>query len=309
MKTSATLEPTIHSSAIRPVDMRMVLWMVLLTLLWGLNAITIKTVTEGITPIMSAGLRGVLALTLMTAWGLWRGERLVYRGRELLHGGVIGLMFGVEFILIYSGALYTNGGHISIFINTAPFFVALGAHFILQNDRLHVVKIAGLLLAFCGIILLFSDQLYVSKSGFWRGDLLVMGGAILWAGTTLYMKRYMVTHWNGFRLLHVQVLVSTPILVGYSLLTESNPLFAVSTSIVVTLVFQAGVIVFFSYLMWMILLRVYPASSMQSFTFLSPIWGVLAGIILLGEKVSLFLMIGMALVGLGLFLVNRTRSG
>ena len=171
-----------------------------------------------------------------------------------------------------------------------------------------MLKSAGLVLAFAGVALLISDELYIQKQGFWRGDLLVLCAAIAWAVTTLYMKRFLMERFNGFRLLHAQVLVSTPLLLGASLLLETAPLEGLDGANLVLVIFQGLVVVFFSYLMWMSLLTRYPASGMQSFTFLSPVWGVVAGVILLSESVSLLMALGMALIGLGLYLVNRPRS-
>ena len=298
--------PHTHPRA-RQVDARLVGWMLLLTFLWGFNSITIKMVTLAMAPLMSAGLRGVVALGAVTAYGWARGESMRYRGVDLAHGLVIGVLFALEFMFIYIGVGFTNGGHLSLFINTAPLFVAGGAHFLLPGERLHLFKAAGLGVAFAGVALLISDELYIQRQGFWRGDLLVLCAAIAWAVTTLYMKRFLMERFNGFRLLHVQVLVSTPLLLGASLLLETAPLEGVDAGSLVLVIFQGLVVVFFSYLMWMSLLTRYPASGMQSFTFLSPVWGVVAGMIMLSESVSLLMALGMTLIGLGLYLVNRPR--
>ncbi|MEE8394428.1 MAG: DMT family transporter [bacterium] len=289
----------------RQADGRLVLWMAFLTALWGLNAVFIKVLTLGMAPLMGAGLRGAIGLALLTGYGRLRGEKMGYRGQDLWHGLAVGGMFAAEFALFYLAAPLTTGGHIAIFINMAPFFVALGAHFFLPGERLTVLKILGLLLAFFGVVVLFSDELYVRQTGFWRGDLMVIAGAALWAGTTLYMKMFMMERFTDFRLLHVHILVSTPLLLGFSWLFEAEPFFAVTGFTVVALLFQAVVVVCFSYMMWMYLLRQYPAGSLQSFTLLTPGWGVAAGVALLGEAVSGLLLAGIALIGVGLYLVNR----
>ena len=290
------------------MDISLVAWMVFLTSIWGLNAVTIKWLTMDITPFMAAGLRGLLATVLLTLFGLWRRESLLFRGMELIHALVIGGMFGLEFAFIFFGAPFTTGGHVSIFVNTAPFFVALGAHWFFPHERMHLVKLAGLVVAFAGVVVLFSDELYVQQSGFWRGDLLVLCGAFMWGATTLYMKRYLVVTFSAFRLLYAQVLFSTIFLLGLSWVVEPEPFLHTSETTWLILGFQGVVVVCFSYLMWMHLLRFYQASAMQSFTFLTPVWGVLAGIVLLGERATVLLLLGMALVGAGLFLVSRPRK-
>lgn len=128
-----------------PVDLTLALWMIFLTSIWGMNAITIKYITDGVTPVMAAGLRGATALPFMILFAFVRGESLRFRGWDLVHGGAVAVLFALEFIFIYSGAKHTNGGHIAIFINTTPLFVALGAHFFLPGEQLHTLKSLGLL--------------------------------------------------------------------------------------------------------------------------------------------------------------------
>ncbi|HKI99031.1 MAG TPA: DMT family transporter [bacterium] len=289
----------------RGVDATMVLWMVSLSGLWGLNAITIKAVTTGMAPLLAAGLRGLVALVLLVAWGAWRGERLLYRGHLLRHSIVAGLMFAAEFCLFYTGARMTTGGHVAIYINMAPFFVAAGAHFLLPGDRMTWLRWAGLVLAFAGVVVLFSGDLATGQGGYLRGDLLVIAGAAVWGLTTLYIKRYMVAEMSGFELLYVQIAVSTPVLLVLAALWHPGALAAIAPLSWGIVLFQGIVVVFFSYLAWMTLLRIYPASAMQSFTFLTPVWGVALGALMLGERVTIATFAAIALVGLGLYLVNR----
>lgn len=292
----------------RGVDTAMVLWMAGLSALWGFNAVTIKAVTSGMEPVLAAGMRGAVALVFLVPWGLWRGERLRVPRQEALHGVALGLIFAVEFWLFYTGARLTTGGHVAIYISTAPFFVAVGAHFLLVGDRLTALRVGGLLLAFAGVVLLFYDDSRTGQTGYWRGDLLVIAGAGMWGLSTLYVKRFMVASMSGFEMLYLQILVSTPLLVGLGLWGHPGALAAVPLYVWGLVLFQGAVIVFFSYLMWMVLLRIYPASAIQSFTFLTPIWGVTFGVLLLGERATVGTAVAIGLVGLGLYLINRPRS-
>jgi drug/metabolite transporter (DMT)-like permease len=155
---------------------------------------------------------------------------------------------------------------------------------------------------------MFSNDVLVLHSGNWRGDLQVLGGSALWGLTTLYSKRYQMHRTSAFRILYGQLIVSTPLLLLASLALEPNPFFAVTGVTISMILFQAGVAVSFSYLMWTmwtVLLKRYAASAMQSFTFLTPVWGVLLGVLVLGEEVQALLILGIALVGSGIYLVNR----
>ena len=106
----------------------------------------------------------------------------------------------------------------------------------------------------------------------------------------------------------IRILVSTVLLFAASLLMEADPLGRMDRAALVSLVFQGTVVVFFSYMMWVRLLQRYPASGLQAFTFLVPVWGVAMGGLMLGESLTWPMAAGMALVGAGLILVNQQRK-
>ncbi|HEX7926930.1 MAG TPA: DMT family transporter, partial [bacterium] len=212
------------------------------------------------------------------------------------------------FVLFYTGARLTTGSHMSIFINMAPFYVAIGAHYLLPNDQLHLVKALGLLMAFLGVVALFSNDVLVQKAGYWRGDVLVLLGAGMWAANTVYVKRTLSYTMSPFRVLYIQILVSTPVLLVIALLTEKDWFFNVTAYTIGALLFQAMVVVVFTYMMWLVLLKRFSATALQSFTFLTPVWGVFFGIVLLGDEAQALMLAGIALVGLGLYLINRPRA-
>ena len=78
----------------------------------------------------------------------------------------------------------------------------------------------------------------------------------------------------------------------------------VTPVVVASLVFQFVIVAFASYLAWFWLLTRYLASRLSVFSFLTPLFGVAAGVILLGEPVTVAFLGAAALVGAGIFLVN-----
>jgi drug/metabolite transporter (DMT)-like permease len=288
-------------------DAALALWMLGLTAIWGLNAVSVKVLTGGVSPVMGATLRNAAAIVLLTGFGLLRGQSFRIRGPVRWHVLFNGVLFAGEFICSYSGARLSSAGHFALFINTSPFVVALGAHFLFPLDRLHPLKALGLLGAFAGIVLLFSDGLLSQRPGVWRGDLLILASALFWGSSTLQVKRFILGRVGPFQLLLAKLLVATPLMLAWSRWREPEPFFAFDATSAWMLAYQAGVVVFFSYLMFIVLLDRYQPSAVQSFTFLTPVWGVLAGALLLGEPLSLYLAGGMLLVGLGLYLIHRPR--
>jgi drug/metabolite transporter (DMT)-like permease len=280
-----------------------------LTAIWGLNAVSVKVLTGTMSPVMGATLRNGGAIVLLTAFGLLSRRAFRIGGPVRWHVLLNGALFAGEFICSYSGARLSNAGHFALFINTSPFVVAIGAHFLFPLDRLRPLKVAGLAGAFAGIVLLFSDGLLGQQESLWRGDLLIMTSALFWGTSTLHVKRFILGHVTPFQLLYGKLLVSTPLMLAFSLWREPEPFFAFGATSLLMLAYQGLVVVFFSYLMFIVMLERYQPSAVQSFTFLTPVWGVLSGALLLGERLTWYLGGGMALVGLGLYLINRPARG
>ena len=292
----------------RPPDWRLTSVMLGLTALIGFNSSTVRVLVQEMGPMMGLALRGAVGLVPLTIYGLMRGESFRYRGEPLLHLLIASLLFSLEFINIYQGARYTTAGHVSILLNTSPLFTAIFAHFIIRDDRLYAVKICGLTVATAGIVLLFSEQLWnESGEASLYGDALVLLGALAWGLFTVYVKRTLSHVYSGFQILYMQVLISTPIFAIASWIIEPDPFFAFTYRTLGIVVFQGFFMVFLTYLVFMSMLRTYAASSVISYTLLSPIWGVSWGIVLLGEPASWEIFLTLATVGGGLYLVNRRR--
>lgn len=69
--------------------------------------------------------------------------------------------------------------------------------------------------------------------------------------------------------------------------------------------FQSFYIVAFTYVLWFWLLTRYPAAGLSSFAFLSPVFGVLCGAVLLGEPLTIRIFLALGLIATGLIIVNR----
>ena len=110
--------------------------LLLCCLVWGLNQVAIKISLAGVSPLMGAGLRSLVAAALVWLWCGLRGEPLFRRDGTGAYGLLIGLLFAAEFALIYWGLAFTTASRSVIFLYSAPFFVALGAHRYIPGERL-----------------------------------------------------------------------------------------------------------------------------------------------------------------------------
>jgi drug/metabolite transporter (DMT)-like permease len=272
--------------------------------IWGCNQIAMKVANQGLSPVFQASVRSAGAALLLLGWCRLRGVRLFTGDLRPGYGVLIAALFSLEFALLYSGLLYTPASRAVLFLHMAPFVVAGGAHFLLPGERLRGWRLGGLVLAFTGLALAFADGLRLPRGRELLGDSLELCAAVGWGATTLVIKargRGIDPHLTLVYQLAGSVL---PLLLISRALGEPG-LIGLTPAVVVSMVFQIVVIATFSYLAWIWLLARHPASVLSAFSFWTPLFGLLAGALFLGEPITTALAVAMALVATGIYLVNR----
>ena len=291
------------------LDLKAILAILMLTLLWGFNYSAIKISNEGISPVFASTLRSLIASICGAIYCLRKGEKLFHTDIRLFHGVIVGLLFGLEFACIYFGILYTDSARSVLFVYLSPFVVAMGAHFFLRGDRLTVLKTLGLVIAFLGIVFVFYGKPKTAKPNMLLGDILEITAGVLWGATTLYIKRFMAGKVEPIHTFIYQLFFSIPILFVVSLILEPNWIYRINLPIIGSLFYQSVIIAFISYFVWFKLIHQYSVSRLSAFTFFTPIFGVLSGILFIGEEFTFSLMVGLPMVSVGIFLVNwRKRT-
>jgi drug/metabolite transporter (DMT)-like permease len=284
------------------LDTRAITLIVILSACWGFTQVTVKFANTGFQPVFQAGLRSVIACLFVLLWCWWRKVNLFERDGTLWAGLAAGVLFGVEFVFIYVGLDFTSVSRSVLFVYLMPFVVAIGAHFLLPNERLTMLKIVGMVAAFGGLVVAVSDDLSLPSRTALFGDLLCFLGAIAWGATTLVIKSTKLSTASPEKVLVYQLVVSAVMLVPLSLLF--GPLIRDITPLTVTAVLYQGIIVVaISYLVWFWLLRHYPAGDLSTFSFLTPVFGLLFGALILSEPVGPKLLFALALLAIGLFMV------
>lgn len=286
------------------MDTRATLIVLALCLLWGGNQVAIKLSNAGLAPMFGAALRSVLAGVLVALWGLARGRRILPPRGAVRDSLVMGVLFGMEFGLLYVGLTFTTASHGVLFLYTAPFFVAAGAHRLLPAEPLTGRKVAGLLLAFGGILATLADNLSAPTPRQMVGDLTILATGVLWAATSLYLKVVVRDRMTFTQMLFCQLAFSAVLLGVLSLVLEPRLIWLRTPGVLLGLFYQSVIVAFASYLVWFWLIQVYPVSLVSAYTFFAPIFGVFLGGRLLGEVVTGTLVLGAALVAGGMVLVN-----
>ncbi len=283
--------------------------MLLLCAAWGVQQVVSKvSITEGIPPFLQAALRSAISGALLLGWIGWRQGWAGLRGltvwdRSWGPGAITALLFAAEFMLLFSGVARISASRAVVLLFTGPFFTALGTHVLVPGERMRPVHAAGLVLAFAGVALTLVQG---GAEESWTGDLLVLGAAAAWGFTTVVVKASPVlAAVPAERVLAYQLLGSLPILIVAAGLAGELAWPEATARAWAGVAYQCTVISFASYLTWYWLVARYPAGRLSAFTFLTPLFGVVAGWVLLDEPVTIWLGAGLVCVGAGLVLVNR----
>jgi len=288
----------------KPLDAQAFALMLALTALWGFQQVAIKLTAPDVSLVMQAALRTALAAALLVAWARWRGIALLSRDGTLAAGLAAGLLFGLEFVFIYAGLGHTAASRMTVFIYLAPVLTALGLHWLVPGEKLARAQWLGVGVAFAGIALAFGEAFAAARSSL-LGDFFGLVAAVLWAATTVLIRATSLSRATAAKTLFYQLAVAAPLLLAASLLMGEKGVVALTPLALASLAYQGVIVAFASYLAWFWLLTRYLAARLSVFSFMTPLFGVLAGVVVLGEPLTPSFVGAALLVGAGIVLVNR----
>jgi drug/metabolite transporter (DMT)-like permease len=291
----------------RPLDALAVTVMLVLCLTWGFNQVAIKLAIHDIPPLTQAVVRSVIAAIMVTAYAKLRGQRLFARDGTLMAGIAAGALFALEFLLIYRGLIWTTATRAVLFIYLAPFFVVIGSRWFIPGDHFHPSQWLGLVLSFAGIVIAFGLPTPAADPHQTFGDVMMVGAAAAWGATTLVIKASALSRISSEKTMLYQLVVSAPLLAiaaaAFGERIEAMP----SPVALGALAYQAVWVVSVTYVAWFALVVRFSANRLSAFTFLTPLFGVAAGHLVLGEPLTAPFAFAVGFVALGLILVNRPR--
>ncbi len=276
----------------------------------GFQQVLVKATVGEVPPVFQASLRFIGATVLVAALCRWRGVALVHAEDPLRAGLLAGLLFAGEFACIYVGLNFTTASRMTLFLYTAPFWVAVLLPIFVKSERLFRWQWIGLVLAFLGVLIAMRGN--ASPQGAnavlplqWVGDALALAGGMLWGLTTVVIRSTRLVSIPPEKLLFYQLLFSAISLPLLSLLRGEAWVWSFSAFAATSLLIQTVLGAFVSFLAWMWLLGHYPATKMSAFVFLTPVFALVFGGLWLGEAVTWNLVAALALVAAGIVLVGR----
>jgi drug/metabolite transporter (DMT)-like permease len=297
----------LHSPQSRPLDAIAIAITIGLCLFWGFNNVAIKLAIHDIPPLIQSSARSLLAAIVVGIWAQARGVPLFARDGSLPAGILAGLLFALEFLLIYRGLVWTTATRAVLFLYLAPFFVVIGSRWLVPGDRFNLSQWLGLLLSFVGIVVAFGLPTPALDPHQALGDLMLIGAAAAWGATTLVIKASALNRVSAEKTLLYQLVVSAPLL-GAGALVFGERMTALPSPVALgAFAYQTLWVVSVTFAVWFALIVRYSAARLSVFTFLTPLFGVAAGHFVLNEPLTPPFAFAVLLVVSGLLLVNRPR--
>jgi drug/metabolite transporter (DMT)-like permease len=301
------IAPLPHHHTVRPLDAMAIAVIVLLCLSWGFNHVAVKLTLHDVPPMLQATIRSTVAMILVAGWCAVRSIPLFRRDGTLIAGIVVGAMFGLEFILIYQGLVYTTASRAAVFLYLTPFIVVVGARIFLPADRFSLWQWVGLGLSFAGMVVAFGLPTPALDPRQWLGDLMMIAAAFLWAGTTLIIKASRLNGTSPEKVMLYQLVVSAPMMALAAWFAGERIVRWPDYQALAWMTYQAVWVVSVTFVIWFALIKKYSASRVSAFTFLTPLFGVAAGHFVIGDPLTPAFLVAVAFVAAGLVLVNRAK--
>lgn len=290
----------------QPLDAKASGLMILLCMIWGIQQVVIKIAAPDISPMMQIAIRSGLAAVLIFPWIKLNEGKHLYSKEYLLPGMWLALLFSVEYIFVAEALRYTTASHTVVLLYTAPIFVALGLNWKVPSEKLSNIQWAGIFVAFSGIVLSFirtetSSNTHLSQMLY--GDFLALLGGVTWALTTISLRLTKLSEVPPTQTLFYQLFGAFIILVPVSYVMGQTMVQWTSITIW-SMVFHVLIMSLFSLILWFWLLKNYLANALGVFSFLTPLFGVVFGVLFLHEQIELNFILGSLLVMFGIFIVS-----
>ena len=282
--------------------------MVLVCAILALQQIAIKAAGPDMAPILQVVIRSGAAALFVGAYLRCKGLGLLPDKGKRLAGLAVGVLFTLEFFFVAEGLRFTDASRMVTMLYTAPAFAALGLHAFIPEERLSRVQWGGMALAFCGVTLAVYDK--DAASGFFAGskvfgDFLGLLAGVSWGATTVVI-RAKLSEIPATQTTFIQLFTCFCLLLPGTALTGAFS-FAMTGIVWASLAFQILIVCVVAMLLWYWLLTVYPASQLGVLSFLTPVFGIIFGIVLLDESVEPKFAAGAAMVLAGIALVSGWR--
>jgi drug/metabolite transporter (DMT)-like permease len=279
-----------------------VVFTIFLCVIFGSNAVAVKLAFSGVGVFTTAAIRFGIAAVVIFLWARITGQTILLKKGQIHQVLIFSLLFTVQLSLFYLGLSKSNASRGTLLANLVPFFILFLAHFFIPGDRITKRKFFGILLGFAGVIFMFIDEEAI-HAGFRTGDLIILCAVSIWSCATVYLKRIIDT-FSPFQLVMYSTMFSVPLFLVAALLWDEAMIFQLNAPVIGAILYQSLITASFGLVAWNTMLKKYGAVSLHSFMFIMPIAGVALGGLVLGEPITLKILLALAFIVFGILVVH-----
>ncbi|SLM30467.1 Permease of the drug/metabolite transporter (DMT) family [Desulfamplus magnetovallimortis] len=282
------------------------LYTAFLCTLFGANAVAIKITLSGMGIFTNAGIRFAIAATTLFIWARLTGQPLLLNRDQAVKMFILSMIFTVQLSCFYNGLSRTTASHGTLIANLLPFVVLILAHFFIPGDRITLKKISGILFGFTGVAFLFIDGQAIAGD-LLTGDIIICCAVFLWGCNAVYVKRVLAGI-SAVQITLYPMMFGAPLFLIAGFLWDGEMIRFMNPSIVKALIYQSFITAAYGFVAWNGLLHRFGATALHSFIFIMPVSGVIFSVMLLGEPLTMNIIISIILIIAGTFVVNRPAS-
>jgi drug/metabolite transporter (DMT)-like permease len=275
---------------------------VFLCIIFGSNAVAIKLAFSGMGVFTTASIRFAIAASVIFLWARFTGRTIALKKGQIHQVLIFSTLFTVQLSLFYLGLSKSNASRGTLLSNLVPFFILFLAHFFIPGDRITRRKFFGILLGFSGVLFMFLEKTGVT-AGFRTGDLIILLAVIIWSSSAIYLKRIIST-FIPFQVVLYSTLFSVPIFFLEALLWDGTMVSRLDAPVVGSLLYQSLITASFGFVAWNTMLKKYGTVSLHSFVFIMPIAGVALGGLVLGEPITVKILLALVFIVSGILVVH-----
>ncbi|MHC1762106.1 MAG: DMT family transporter [Negativicutes bacterium] len=273
--------------------------------IWAGTFVSTKIVLTEISPALSALYRYLLASVILLILD-WKNTESIAKGDYPMIVLLSSTGVTLYYLLQHYGIQYTNATDAAILISLSPIFMCLISWFCLR-DSLKISALAGVLISFCGCLLVITDGHFdkLAIDDRFEGNLLILLTAVSWAVYSSFGKN-MLQKYSVRTLVKSTTLIGTLLLLPFSLY-EISPASRFSLSWIgwVNMLYLGGLASVYGYLAWYRGLCRLPAATVGSYLYFRPLLTGVIAAMLLHEQIGSYTVIGAILILFGTYLTTR----
>ncbi len=278
--------------------------LVLVSLIWASAFLAIKVAVREIGPTWLVGIRVVIGFAAILPWIAWRGIVLPSGNNQWVIVVIVAFLSLIApFFLISWAELTIDAGVASLLMGMGPFAAMFLSHMTTDDDRLNVYKIVAVVLGFSGVVVVIGPSAAGGLGNQLIAQAAALGGSLCYAVSGVFVRKIKdipPTRFSGLILG-----MASAVLIPYALLSGQPDWSSISTEAIFSLIYLGVFPTALGYILRYHLIRTIGQSYFTLGLNLIPIFGVSLGALILGEPITINLLVALILVVAGLFFARH----